>query len=211
MLTGMAFDDASEGRPGGPLWSRECLTGAHVECGHLCGFGHNRVRGRQLVGVCGCDCHSTCLLTGRGPFVYRAMWDGLCDCPGAEQAADRLDAAQRDAPDFGDFARQWRESRGENGRAGDPWQRRTAKQQAFEAARAASAGQSRSQIREIYVAELRARGLTVPSDLVLDATADAIARNRDKFTVVYSARVLAELSRDLRKLLSEFHRGSADN
>jgi hypothetical protein len=207
MLTSMAFDDASESRPGGPLWSRQCLTGTHVECGHYSGFGHDHsVRGRQLLGVCGCECHSTCLLTGRGPFVYRAMWDGLCDCPGADQAADRLDAAQRDAPGFGESARQWRERREEYSRAGDPWQRMAAKKQAFEAARAASAGQSRAQIREIYAAELRARGLTVPSDLVLDATADAIARNRDKFTLVYSARVLAELGRDLRKLLSDFGR-----
>ena len=136
------------------------------------------------------------------------MWDGLCDCPGTDQAADRLDAALRDLPNFGDFARQWRERRQEYAGYGDPSQRRAAKQQAFDAARAASAGQSRAQIREIYVAELRARGLNMPSDLVLDATADAIARNRDKFTLAYSARVLAELGRDLRKLLSDFGRES---
>ncbi len=75
---------------------------------------------------------------------------------------------------------------------------------AQEATRAAAAGKSRAQIREIYVAELRARSLTVPSDLVLDATADAIARNREKFSVVYSARVLAELGWDFGKLLSRF-------
>jgi hypothetical protein len=154
--------------------------------------------------VCRCDCHSTCLLTGRGPFVSRAIWDGLCACPGAELAADRLDAAQRDGPDYGDFARQWHERREKHAQAGDPWQRRAAKQEAFEAARTASTGKTRVQIREIYVSELQARGLTVPSDLILDATADAIARNRDKFTLAYSARVLAELGRDLRKLLSDF-------
>ena len=156
-----------------------------------------------MLGVCRCDCHSTCLLTGRGPFVSRTIWDGLCTCPGADLAADRLDAAQQDGPDYGDFARQWHEGREKYPR-GDPWQRRAAKQEAFEAARAASTGKTRVQIREIYVSELQARGLTVPSDLVLDATADAIARNRDKFTLAYSARVLAELGRDLRKLLSDF-------
>jgi hypothetical protein len=52
------------------------------------------------------------------------------------------------------------------------------------------------------VAELRVRGLTIPSDLVLDATADAVARNRDKFSVAYSVRVLAEMGRDFRKLFS---------
>lgn len=54
------------------------------------------------------------------------------------------------------------------------------------------------------MAELRGRGLTIPSDLVLDAYADAIARNREKFSVVYSVRVLAELGRDFRKILSRF-------
>jgi hypothetical protein len=57
-------------------------------------------------------------------------------------------------------------------------------------------------LRELYVAELRARGVSVPSALVLDATADAIARNREKFSVAYSARVVAELGRDLWKLRS---------
>lgn len=45
-------------------------------------------------------------------------------------------------------------------------------------------------------------GLAIPSDLVLDAYADAIARNREKFPVVYSVRVLAEMGRDFRKLFS---------
>ena len=51
------------------------------------------------------------------------------------------------------------------------------------------------------MAERQARGLTIPSDLVLDAYADAIARDRGKFSVAYSARVLAELGRDFRKLI----------
>jgi hypothetical protein len=51
---------------------------------------------------------------------------------------------------------------------------------------------------------LRARGQAVPSDLVLDATADAIARNREKLSVAYLARVLAELGWGTAKLLSRF-------
>jgi hypothetical protein len=207
-LAGMTQDHTFEDGPGGPLWSRPCLAQRHVECGHYASFGYGLWDGGRLsLAVCRCDCHSTCLLTGRGPFVSRAIWDGLCTCPGAELAADALDQAQRDAPDFGDFARRSRERWEKSASARDPMQRREAKREAFEATRAASPGRSRAQIREIYVAELHARGLTEPSGLVLDATADAIARNRDKFTVLYSARVLAELGRELRKLFSDPSRG----
>jgi hypothetical protein len=80
--------------------------------------------------------------------------------------------------------------------------RRVAAREAFKAARAAATGKNRAEIREIYVAERHARGLTIPSDLVLDAYADAIARNRDKFSVLYSVRVLAEMGRDFRRLFS---------
>ncbi len=185
-----------------PFWSRPCLAGTHVDCGHLGAIGHGfRNGGRLSLLVCQCRCHSACLLAGR-LHVSRAIWEGLCTCPGEELAADKLDAAERDAPDFGDFERQWRERR--EGSARESEQRRRAKRDAFEATRAARVGKSRAQIREIYVAELRTRGLTVPSDLVLDATADAIARNRDKFTAVYSARVLAQLGWDFRKLFSDF-------
>ena len=76
--------------------------------------------------------------------------------------------------------------------------------EAFEAARAAAAGKNRAEIREIYLAERQARGLPIPSDLVLDAYADAIARDRGKFSVAYSARVLAEMGRDFGKLISHF-------
>jgi hypothetical protein len=51
------------------------------------------------------------------------------------------------------------------------------------------------------VAELQARGLTIPPDLMLDAYADAMARNSDKISAVYSVRLLAEMGRDAGKLL----------
>lgn len=66
-------------------------------------------------------------------------------------------------------------------------------------------GKGRAHVREVYVAELHARGLTVPSDLVLDAVADAIARNRDNISAVYTVRVLAEMGRDFRESLSPFN------
>lgn len=143
-----------------------------------------------MLALCHCGCHSACPLAGRLPPVSRAIWVGLCDCPGTELAEDRLDEAQRKMPDF---ERRWREHQDKRARE------RQEERAAREATRAAAAGKSRTQIREIYVAELRARGLTVPSDLVLDATVDAIARNREEFSLVYSARLLAEQWRDLRR------------
>jgi hypothetical protein len=139
---------------------------------------------------------------GRLPLVSRAIWVGLCTCPGTELAEVRLDEAEQERQDLPDIEGLLRERREK--RARERQEERAARREAWEAARAAAAGKSRAQIREIYVAGLRARGLTVPSDLVLDATADAISRNREKFSVAYSARVLAELGRDFGKLLSRF-------
>jgi hypothetical protein len=124
-------------------------------------------------------------------------------CPGTDRAADKLDEAEREEPPhFADFERQWQEWRANAER--ESQQRQAARREAFEEARGAATGKSRAEIREIYVAELHARGLTIPSHLVLDAYADAIARNREKLSVVYSVRVLAELGRDFKKVLSRF-------
>ncbi len=197
----MASDHPPEGWPGGLSGSRSCLTGTHADCGHLGSIGYDFRNGdRHWLMPCQCRCHSACLLASRLPFVSRATWEALCTCPGTELAAGKLDEAERNAPDVSDFARRWHERREKFWR--DPGQLRAAKREAFEAARAARAGKSRAQIREIYVAELRARGLPVPSDLMLDATADAIARNSDGFSLVYTARLLAEMGRDFRKLFS---------
>jgi hypothetical protein len=199
----MARYQAPRDGPGWPDWSRSCRTGKHEDCGHL---GHTAFdlsdRGRPVLDLCRCDCHPTCPLAGRLPFVSRAIWVGLCTCPGTELAADKLDEAARETPEFPDLERRLRERDEERPR--ERREERAAMRAAREATCAAAAGKSRAQIREIYVAELRVRGLTVPSDLVLDATADAIARNREKFSAVYSARVLAEVGREFGKLLSRF-------
>ena len=187
---------APQDGPDGEFRSRSCVTGAHEDCGHL-GFVGSvlRVGGRPPLVLCRCGCHLACTLAGR-LGVSHSTWVGLCDCPGTELAEDRIDQAARDAPDFPDFERLLRERRQERARE------RLQEREAREATRAAAAGKSRGQIREIYVGELRARGLTVPSGLVLDATADAISRNRDKLSAAYSARIVAELGRGLWKLLS---------
>jgi hypothetical protein len=186
--------------------SRSCLAGAHDGCGHLGSFALGLWDGgRVALVLCQCGCHSVCLLAGRPALVSRVIWVGLCTCRGTELAEDRLDEAQREVPDIPDMEHMLRECREEQARHRQ--ERRAAARAAraaWEATRGAADGNSRAQIREIYVAELRRRGLAVPSDLVLDATADAIARNRAKFSVVYSARVLAELGRDFGKLFSRF-------
>ena len=154
-----------------------------------------------------CTCHSLCPLADGLSLVKREVWQAQCVCPGTDLAADKLDEAEReDVPDFAEFEHQWQERRASSER--ESQQRRAARREAFEAARAAATGMSRKEIREIYVEELRARGLAIPFDLLLEAHADAIARNRDKFSLAYSVRVLAEMGRDVRKLLS--YLGRAD-
>jgi len=204
----MASYHGSHSGLGGLSGSRPCLTETHADCGHLGSVGYSFWNGgRRVLLLCQCGCHSACSLASRPPFVSRTTWEALCSCPGAVLAAAKLDQAERDAPDFSDSARRWHE----RWEARRPEQRRAAKREAFEAARAARADKSRAQIRDIYVAELRARGLTVPSELMLDATADAIARNSDRFSVVYRARLLAEQGRNLRKTSPGFGSWSGDS
>ena len=59
----------------------------------------------------------------------------------------------------------------------DARRRSRARKEAFQAAHAKAAGKGRDEIREIYLAELNARGLKKPSDAVLDAIVDRIGGN----------------------------------
>jgi len=52
-----------------------------------------------------------------------------------------------------------------------------ARREAFQAARRAAAGKSRDELRELYLAELQARGVEPPSEQVLAATVEHIAGN----------------------------------
>ena len=80
------------------------MTGAHEDCGHLGSIGYGfQDGGRLTLLLCHCGCHSTCPLAGRVLPVSRAIWVGLCDCPGTELAEDRLDQG------FSDFKRRLRE------------------------------------------------------------------------------------------------------
>jgi hypothetical protein len=87
-------------------------------------------------------------------MVSEQIWRQSCTCPGAEDERIRRDRIRAETPDY---VREYRE--------------------AFAAVRARAAGMSREQIKDLYEAELDARGLEVPMGEMLDADVDAIAGN----------------------------------
>jgi hypothetical protein len=128
----------------------------------------SRVRLESTVALCGCSCHAGCALAGRRP-VPLTVWQQLCACPGAE-----FQRSWKEDPDepFPGAREAWEQSQRE-------WQQqREARQQAFRAARAAAAGKSREQVRDLYVSELRARGQQVPPEPLLGAEIDLLTGHR---------------------------------
>jgi hypothetical protein len=150
--------------------SRACTRGAHGDCAHFAavggGFNPRRVRLEFGAGLCPCSCHSACpvVLSGKRMTVRPEAWRESCTCPGAEQERRRLDQPGVEFPDFG---KSWEDAR----------RRSRAREEAFESARARAVGKSRDEIREIYLAELNARGLTAPREGILDAVVDRIGGN----------------------------------
>jgi hypothetical protein len=69
-----------------------------------------------------------------------------------------------------------------------------ARREAFQAARRAAAGKSRDEIRDLYVAELRARGLEPPPEQFLAAIVEHIAGNP-----IPTARLVVQCLARLRK------------
>ena len=104
------------------------------------------------------------------------VWRESCTCPGAGQELQ------------------------------DARHRSRVRKEAFESARARAAGKGRDEIREIYVAELNARGLAAPGEDLLDAVVDQIAGNRTP--AVRLAQLLAQLGKELRELSRRFRSGS---
>lgn len=141
--------------------SLPCLRGSHGACPHLCGLGDGLNPGRLRLefgaALCKCDCHTGCPLAGDKMAVPVKTWRDLCSCPGAEAARQDLAGA----PDFDEYMARFRR---------DAELRRDAD----EAVRAQAAGRSREEVRDLYISELRSRGLPIPSDDVLDAKVDAI-------------------------------------
>ena len=150
--------------------SPACAREKHGDCAHAAGpgggFNPRRLRLELGVGLCPCSCHSSCpvALSGKRMTVLFRTWRESCTCPGAEQERRRLDETGADLRDFDERLEERR-------------RRSRSQREAFEAARARAAGKGRDEIREIYIAELSARGLTQPSDTVLDAVVNRIKGN----------------------------------
>jgi hypothetical protein len=95
--------------------------------------------------LCGCGCHSACLVPIENSTAGDLGWRLSCTCPGAEAVRGILDAGV--ALPFGvrDFAAKWAESRDEF----------KSRREAFKAAQASAAGQDREQ-RRLKIAEYSA-------------------------------------------------------
>jgi hypothetical protein len=75
------------------------------------------------------------------------------------------------------------------------------RREAFHAAQAKAAGRSREEIRDIYLSELRSRGLKIPAEDALDAKVDAITGDYRA-----SALLMGRALRDLAKLAGSIFR-----
>lgn len=179
---------------GESLLTRACAHGAHRECPHLSGMGGGvnprRLRLEFGAGLCPCTCHSSCpvILTAKRLTVPMKTWHTSCTCPGAQPERQRMAEAGFEVPDF-DKLRE------------DVLRRSRARKEAFEATRARAAGKSREEIREIYAAELRIRGMKIPKAAVLDAVADRINGNP-----LPAARLLGESLAQMGKGLYDISR-----
>jgi hypothetical protein len=127
---------------------------------------------------------------GRRLAIPPRTWRESCTCPGAEQERHRLDEAGIEFPDFGKVREDSRE-------------RSHSSKEAFDSTRARAAGKSQDEIREIYVAELNARGLKVPRADVLDVVVERIMGNPLPAARL-AAETLAQLGKDLNGLFRFF-------
>ncbi len=157
-----------------------CARDAHRDCPHFVtvggGFNPRRLRLEFGAGLCSCPCHAPCpvsITTNRFTVPVKE-WYRSCSCPGAGRERQRLDAAGGLPPDFAEVREQAR-------------RRSQARREAYDATRARAAGKSRAEIRDLYVAELSARGVRAPTERVLDAVVERIAGNP-----LPAARVLGE-------------------
>jgi hypothetical protein len=104
-----------------------------------------------------------------------------------------MDEAGVEFPDFGEIREEAR-------------RRSQLRNEAFRATQARATGKSRAEIREIYLAELRARDLRMPAEPVLDALVERIKGNP-----LPAARVLGEslagIGKGFHELFKLFRQG----
>lgn len=172
------------GTSSGRSRSLACASGTHQECGHV-SIGMRRKpspdRLESIIALCRCSCHAACPLAGRMP-VPLTVWQQLCPCPGGQRHR-----AWKDDPD-----EPWPGFREEQDRGEREWQNyMAARKQAFEATQAAAAGKTRDELRDLYIAELRARGQEVPLRPDLDVELE--------FLSGHPLRALWKMRRTLRR------------
>jgi hypothetical protein len=171
-----------------------CTRQMHADCPHRMGMGGGfnprRLRLEVGAGLCRCSCHSFCPVanTGKRMTVPMKTWYTSCTCPGADLDRERLDQAEFKIRDFAELREEAQHRRRES-------------REAFESARARSAGKSREEIRDLYLAQLRARDLKAPPDPILDAIVERILGNP-----LPAARVAGETLVDMGKAIHQLYR-----
>lgn len=161
-----AVSSAGPGIPA-PGRSRACADDAHQVCGHVsAAIPGARQRPESTIILCRCSCHKACPLARRKEAVPVTAWQQRCACPGAEHARTTQGDPCESLPGFEEFWETYqRESR----------QRSEAHKDALKAARTAAPGKTRDEIRDLYIAELRVRGLEIPPEPLLGAAIDLLS------------------------------------
>lgn len=123
-------------------------------------YGVNPFRRRSVPAVllCKCECHAPCPVTSKRRTVPVPAWRESCTC---SAAADVPSSVGRTSGEDQDTAQ-------------TPYLS-PARVAALNAAGDRAAGQSREQVKELYKAELRARGLDIPMEAVLDVEVSLIS------------------------------------
>jgi hypothetical protein len=171
-----------------PGRSRACANETHETCGHVtAAIPGARRRSATTILLCRCSCHRACPLARRKEAVAVTAWRQRCSCPGAEQARHGQGDPGESLPSLEDW---WETTYDSESR-----QRSEARKEAFNAARAVASGKTRDEIRVRFAAELRARGLEVPADRLLEVAVDVLS---------------GEPRTVLGKLLKTVHRTFAD-
>jgi hypothetical protein len=147
--------------------TESCDDGAHDRCPHFCsrgtGFDVLQLRVESGMGLCPCSCHSACPVATSRPVLVET-WYESCTCPGAELTRRAMEESGWDPRDISREAEEIR-------------RKARARKDAFNAARARAAGKNQDEIRVIYTAELRARGLNADGGPRTDADVAWIAGN----------------------------------
>ena len=181
--------------------SADCGNNYHDTCSHLSGIGGGFSSGRPGVTVsamhCHCPCHAKCPLDTSQAVTIRGWYD-ICDCPGAALGRGRAGPP----PNVTDLMRRSRDEA-------------RLRREASAAARVASAGKTREEIRGLLAAETHARGLLPLPPPFLELELDSIMTGRSAFVRLRLAgrgmRMLVGTGRKVSRDLHELFQGGGPN